>query len=94
MCDTTKHVLLRALDRWASLWISVTRHLPTDELKGLGIARIAPELALLMRRVLEVLGTPAAEGSDYCDGKIRYDTAHLHEFVRRHGLPGHPAMVG
>lgn len=94
MCNTTKSVLLRVLGRWASLWISATRDIPIDELKALGMVRIAPELALLMRRVLEVLGTPAAEGSAYCDGKVRYDTAHLHEFVRKHGLPRSPPMAG
>lgn len=61
---------------------------PENELKGLGMTRIAPELAFLMKRVLEVWGTSEAADLGYFDGAVKYVTTDLHEFVRRHGMLG------
>lgn len=87
---STSKALLRALDRWASLWIPAMQRVPEQQLTGLGMTRIAPELAFLMKRVLEVSGTPGANGLGYFDGTVRYDTADLHEFVKKHGLSAVP----
>lgn len=90
LSGSSSSALLRALDLWASLWISAVQRTPDQELKGLGMMRIAPELAFLMKRVLEVSGTPAASGLGYFNGNVKYDTADLHEFVKCQGLSAAP----
>ena len=67
---------LRALERWQSAWHS------TPQSHRLGIARYAPEFAILTRKILE-----DGQGSDnrstaYLGGVVREDTVQLHEFIK------------
>ncbi|RGP63278.1 hypothetical protein FLONG3_9931 [Fusarium longipes] len=78
--------ILRALDRWNSLWTDALARVPVDERRWLGIARHSPEVVALSRRMVELSGTKVAEKSAYLRGIATYDTAIFHEFVQKYGF--------
>ncbi|KAG8667526.1 hypothetical protein FPOAC2_12694 [Fusarium poae] len=79
-------MVLRALDRWDTLWIDAFARIPESERKWLGIARHYPEVVALSRRAIELSGTKEAENSAYLQCIATYDTAIFHEFVQKYGL--------
>ncbi|RBR25990.1 uncharacterized protein FIESC28_01263 [Fusarium coffeatum] len=78
-------MVLRALDRWDSLWIDAFERIPVDERKWFGIARHSPEVIALSRRMIELIGSEEAEKSAYLQCVATYDTAVFHEFVQKYG---------
>ncbi|CAG7560307.1 unnamed protein product [Fusarium equiseti] len=58
-------MVLRALDRWDSLWIDAFERIPVYERKWFGIARHSPEVIALSRRMIELSGTEEADKSTY-----------------------------
>lgn len=78
-------MVLRALDRWDSLWTNAYERIPADERRWLGIVRHCYELIALSRRMIELSGTEEAEKSAYLQCVATYDTAVFHEFVQKYG---------
>ncbi|KAF4995559.1 hypothetical protein FDECE_12758 [Fusarium decemcellulare] len=83
---SSSDILLRAIDRWSLLWAAAYERIPVDERKWIGLARYAPELAVLSRRIIQVTGTEGGKESRYLQGTASYNTADLHQFIRQYGL--------
>jgi hypothetical protein len=79
-------MILRALDRWDSLWVDAFARVPVDERRWLGIARHSPEVVALSRRMIELSRTEEAQKSAYLQCVATYDTVIFHEFVQKYGL--------
>ncbi|KAF4454962.1 hypothetical protein F53441_2619 [Fusarium austroafricanum] len=78
-------MLLRALDRWDSLWPDAYERIPEDDRRWLGIAKHTPEVIAISRRAIKLIGTEEAKTSAYLQGIATYDTAVFHEFVQQFG---------
>ncbi|RFN47901.1 hypothetical protein FIE12Z_7846 [Fusarium flagelliforme] len=78
-------MVLRALDRWDSLWTKAFERIPVDERRWLGIVRHSAEVIALSRRMIELSGTEEAEKSAYLQCVATYDTAVFHDFVQKYG---------
>ncbi|KAB5569952.1 fungal-specific transcription factor domain-containing protein [Coniochaeta sp. 2T2.1] len=83
--DTVAKALLRALDRWRSLWSSAIDRVPADQRPWLGLVRHAPEIAWLSRRILETGVTGQGADSIYLRRVTTYDLADFHQFIKRYG---------
>ncbi|KAB5515474.1 fungal-specific transcription factor domain-containing protein [Coniochaeta sp. 2T2.1] len=83
--DTVANALLRALDRWRSLWSNAIDRVPADQRPWLGLVRYAPEIAWLSRRILET--GVAGQGADsvYLRRVSTYDLADFHQFIKLYG---------
>ncbi|KAF5020901.1 hypothetical protein F66182_7053 [Fusarium sp. NRRL 66182] len=69
---------------WSTLWKAAIERASPDERKWLGIARYAPEMAILLRKIVELSGTGEGRELAYLQCVASYDTADFHEFVRIH----------
>lgn len=78
-------MLLRALDRWDSLWMDAYQRIPKDERKWLGTKKHTAEVVALSRRTIEVIQSGEAKDSAYLQEIGCYDTAVFHEFVQKYG---------
>jgi hypothetical protein len=85
LLDSSHHALLRALDRWEQLWDAAIKRLTPEEQKWLGVARYAPEFALVSRRILEVSADQATPTSEYLRCAPQYDLEKFHQFLLDHG---------
>ncbi|SCN89180.1 uncharacterized protein FFMR_04235 [Fusarium fujikuroi] len=83
-CDHSK-MLLRALDRWDSLWMDAYQRIPKDERKWLGTKKHTAEVIAFSRRTIEVIQSGEAKDSAYLQEIGCYDTAVFHEFVQKYG---------
>ncbi|KAH7483348.1 hypothetical protein NW761_008137 [Fusarium oxysporum] len=78
-------MLLRALDRWDSLWMDAFERIPEDERRWLGIGKHTPEVMALSRRTIELIESGEAKNSAYLQDIACYDTAVFHDFVQKYG---------
>lgn len=78
-------VLLRALDRWESLWYVASNRIPPDQRSWLGVAKYSPEFALISRRIVEVSNTEEGRRSKYLQCTAEYDLHFFREFLLQHG---------
>ncbi|KAH0423216.1 isoflavone reductase [Colletotrichum camelliae] len=79
--DTGRINLLRALDRWTTLWNAAAH---PKEPGSLGVERNSPGLALLSRRIIEATGTEAARQCEYLQRVPKHDFSDLHRFIREY----------
>ncbi|KAH8888920.1 hypothetical protein GQ53DRAFT_690656 [Thozetella sp. PMI_491] len=79
-------ILLRALDRWNRLWGTAISLAPADRQRWMGVAKHAPEFALISRRILEVGATEEGKRSRYLRCTAEYDFTAFREFIIQHGL--------
>ena len=82
--DNTSQALLRALDRWKTLWDAATVRIAPDQRRWLGVERNSPGLALLSRRIIEVNGTEAGRASKYLQRIPKHDFSDIHGFILEH----------
>ncbi|KAF3796978.1 hypothetical protein GCG54_00005393 [Colletotrichum gloeosporioides] len=73
--------LLRALDRWTTLWNAAAHH---KQPGSLGVERNSPGLALLSRKIIEVTGTDTAGQCEYLQRVPKHDFSDLHRFIREY----------
>ncbi|EWG41702.1 hypothetical protein FVEG_03762 [Fusarium verticillioides 7600] len=78
-------VLLRALDRWDSLWTGAYKRIPKDERKWLGIKKHTAEVMALSRRTIEIIQSGEVKDSAYLQDIGTYDTTVFYEFVQKFG---------
>ncbi|EXK87924.1 hypothetical protein FOQG_08785 [Fusarium oxysporum f. sp. raphani 54005] len=78
-------MLLRALDRWDSLWMDAFERIPEDERRWLGIGKHTPEVMALSRRTIELIESGEAKNTAYLQDIACYDTAVFHDFVQKYG---------
>ncbi|KAK1579614.1 uncharacterized protein LY79DRAFT_522447 [Colletotrichum navitas] len=79
--DTGRINLLRALDRWTTLWNAATH---TKQPESLGVERNSPGLALLSRKIVQITGTEAARQCAYLQRVPKHDFSDLHRFIREY----------
>lgn len=78
-------VLLRALNRWESLWsVAIGQIIPKQQ-PWLGVAKHSPEFALISRRIVEVSNTDKQESSKYLQCTAEYSFQTFHEFILQYG---------
>jgi len=82
---TVAQTLLRALDRWKSLWSRAIERVAPDKRQWLGVARHAPETAWLSRRIIEVSMAAQNKEVGYLRRVTTYDLKDFHEFIREYG---------
>lgn len=82
--------LLRALNRWKTLWDPAFDRVPQDEQRWLGIAGHAPELAALSRLIIETCGTERAKTSRYLQGIAGSDLTEFHRFMKQNRPANRP----
>lgn len=78
-------MLLRAMDRWDSLWRDAYQRIPKDEKKWLGIKKHSAEVMALSRRTIEIIQSGEAKDSAYLQDIGTYNMAVFHEFVQKYG---------
>ncbi|CAK7209705.1 hypothetical protein SCUCBS95973_000530 [Sporothrix curviconia] len=83
------HVLLRALGRWERLWHAALARVPPDQQRWLGVAKYAPEFALVARRIVQVSLEPTSSsgGARYLQCTPAYDLRIFHAFLLQYEKP-------
>ena len=82
---TVAQALLRALDRWKSLWDRAIESVAPNKRQWLGVARHAPEVAWLSRRIIEVSMAAQSKELTYLYRVTTYDLKNFHDFIREYG---------
>ncbi|KAI1828262.1 hypothetical protein F4861DRAFT_174058 [Xylaria intraflava] len=78
---TFSSVILRALDRWDSLWDKAIRRIPPDKLQWLGVCKNSREFSSLTRRIVEVFETAKGEQPRYLRRIPAADMTDIHQFI-------------
>ncbi|KAG9249436.1 uncharacterized protein F5Z01DRAFT_496400 [Emericellopsis atlantica] len=73
--------IVRALDRWVLLWATALDRIEPHDRKWLGIAKYAPEIALISRKVLETILREQEGEMSYFRRIANYDSSAFHEIV-------------
>jgi hypothetical protein len=77
--------ILHALDRWGLLWDRAIARITPEAQQWLGVARHAPEIAWLSRRIIEISLTRQSDEVQYLQRCATYDLADFHQFIRQYG---------
>ena len=62
------------------------KEVPNDQLMWLGVAKYAPEFALISKRIIEVSGGQSEESSIYLQCTPHYELQVFHDFILEQGL--------
>ncbi|KAI6782242.1 uncharacterized protein J7T54_008328 [Emericellopsis cladophorae] len=73
--------VMRALDRWALLWATALDRIEPHDRKWLGIAKYAPEIAFISRKVLEAILREQEGDLRYLRLIANYDSSAFHELI-------------
>ena len=83
LIDDSATVLLRVLDRWDQLWAESMQRITDVDRQSLGLARYAPEFALLFRRIVEAGSNIDGDLPTHLQYGVMYDTASLNRFIQQ-----------
>lgn len=74
-------VILRALDRWDSLWDKAIRRIPSENLQWLGVCKNGREFSSFTRRIVEVYRTAKEKQPRYLQRIPAADMTDVHQFI-------------
>jgi hypothetical protein len=74
--------LLQALSTWRNCWKKAVENVPSDHQHWLGVAKNAPGIEYLSRRVIEVAVSTELGRSQYLQRITSHSRKELHEFIR------------
>ncbi|PKS06213.1 hypothetical protein jhhlp_006959 [Lomentospora prolificans] len=74
--------LLQTLSTWRDLWERAMEKVPESHSRWLGVAKNAPDIEYLSRRIIEVAISPEAGSSRYLERVPSYCARDVHEFIR------------
>lgn len=74
--------MARAVERWQALWDGVVREMGEEAVRRCGLARHSPELAWLVRKMVEGRGDKRIKGARYLGGVAHEGLEELWELVQ------------
>lgn len=83
-------VLLRALDRWDTIWDASMRRFSDEQRKWIGLARTAPEVSWLSRKILETNEREVGKKLAYFERVPGYVAEAAYDLIRE--LRSNPAL--